>query len=164
MPQEQLTIGELARRTGVATSALRYWEALGLLPPPARVSGRRRYPPSTVALVGEILLLRDVGFTLRELKTFTAARSQAGDGWRQLHQRKLTELDQRIAQAQAARTAIAHALACPHDDIRACPHLRQRGRGTPGRIIPQAGPPSLTLRHNARDATRPLALIGITCS
>jgi hypothetical protein len=38
-----------------------------------------------------------------------------------LHRLKLTELDRRIAQAQTARTAIAHALACPHEDIRRCP-------------------------------------------
>lgn len=120
MRQEQLTIGELARRTGVATSALRYWEELGLLPVPARVSGQRRYPRSAVGLVGEILVLRDVGFSLREARALIAARSSAVDGWRELHQRKLTELDQRIAQAQAARTAIAHALACPHEDIHEC--------------------------------------------
>jgi DNA-binding transcriptional MerR regulator len=117
---EQLTIGELASRTGVATSALRYWEELGLLPAPARVSGQRRYPPSAVGLVGVVLLLRDVGFTLREVRAFIASRSLAGDGWRELYRRKLTELDQRIAQAQVARTAIAHGLACPHQDIFEC--------------------------------------------
>src|SRR6266704_2465804 len=120
---EQLTIGELAKRTGVATSALRYYEELGLLPAPARVSGQRRYPPSAVGLVGVILLLRDVGFTLREVKALIASRSLAGDGWRELHRRKLTELDRRIAQAQAARTAIAHALACPHEDVFECPNF-----------------------------------------
>lgn len=118
-----MTIGELAHRTGVATSTLRYWEEFGLLPAPARVSGQRRYPPSAVELVGEILILRDVGFTLRDLKALVDARSSAGDGWRELHRRKLTELDQRIAQAQAARTAIAHALACPHEDIHECPNF-----------------------------------------
>ncbi|MFC4010575.1 MerR family transcriptional regulator [Nonomuraea purpurea] len=117
---EQLTIGELASRTGVATSALRYWEELGLLPAPARVSGQRRYPPSAVGQVGVVLLLRDVGFTLREAKTFIASRSPADDGWRELCQRKLAELDQRIAQAQVARTAIAHGLACPHEDLFEC--------------------------------------------
>jgi DNA-binding transcriptional MerR regulator len=117
---EQLTIGELASRTGVATSALRYWEELGLLPAPARVSGQRRYPPSAVGMVGLILLLRDVGFTLREVKAFIASRSPAGDGWRELYRRKLTELDQRIARARTARTAIAHGLACPHEDIFEC--------------------------------------------
>ncbi|WP_440089358.1 MerR family transcriptional regulator [Streptosporangium sp. LJ11] len=120
---EQLTIGELASRTGVATSALRYWEELGLLPAPARVSGQRRYPPSAVGLVGVVVLLRDVGFTLREIKAFIASRSPAGDGWRELYRRKLAELDQRIAQAQVARTAIAHGLACPHEDIFECPNF-----------------------------------------
>lgn len=123
MADEQLTIGELASRTGVATSALRYWEEFGLLPAPARVSGQRRYPPSAVGLVGEILFLRDVGFSLRDLKTLIASRSRAADGWREPAQRMLTELDQRIAQAQAARTALAHALACPHEDILECPNF-----------------------------------------
>ncbi|MDL4816590.1 MerR family transcriptional regulator [Actinomadura opuntiae] len=120
---EQLTIGELASRTGVATSALRYWEELGLLPAPARVSGQRRYPPSAVGLVGVVVALRNVGFTLREVKAFIASRSPAGDGWRELYQRKLSELDQRIAQAQVARTAIAHGLTCPHTDILECPNF-----------------------------------------
>ncbi|MFI7444984.1 MerR family transcriptional regulator [Nonomuraea indica] len=117
---EQLTIGELASRTGVATSALRYWEELGLLPAPARVSGQRRYPPSVVGLVGVVLSLRDAGFTLREVKAFIASRSPVSDGRREMYQRKLAELDQRIAQAQVARTAIAHGLACPHEDIFEC--------------------------------------------
>lgn len=117
---EQLTIGELASRTGVAASALRYWERLGLIPAPARVSGQRRYPPSAVRVVGVVLLLRDVGFTLREVQAFLASRSPDGDGWRALYQRKLAELDERIAKAQTARTAIAHGLACPHKDIFEC--------------------------------------------
>jgi DNA-binding transcriptional MerR regulator len=115
-----LTIGALAEATGVATSALRYWEELGLLPAPPRVSGRRRYPASAVRVVGIILLLHDVGFTLREIRTFLAAEDS--DAWRDLFQRKLTELDERISQAQVARTAIAHALARPHPDgVIECP-------------------------------------------
>ncbi|MCP2343219.1 MerR family transcriptional regulator [Actinomadura rupiterrae] len=117
---EQLTIGELASRTGVATSALRYWEEIGLLPAPERVSGQRRYPPSAVEKVGVVLLLRGVGLTLREIRTFIAARPADGDGRRELYRRKLAELDERIAKAQTARTAIAHGLACPHDDIFEC--------------------------------------------
>jgi DNA-binding transcriptional MerR regulator len=121
MAELRLTIGDLARRTGVATSALRYWEQLGLLPAPTRVSGQRRYPPSAVEQVGAILLLRDVGFTLRDLAALIASPPAAAADWRELHERKLAELDQRIARAQAARTAIAHALACPHGNIFECP-------------------------------------------
>jgi DNA-binding transcriptional MerR regulator len=118
-----LTIGELARRTGVATSALRYWEASGLIPAPVRVAGQRRYPESAVGLVGMILLLQDVRFSLRESKAFLATRTHAAEGWRTLAQRKLTDLDEQIAKAQTAKEVLTHALHCPHDDITTCPNF-----------------------------------------
>jgi DNA-binding transcriptional MerR regulator len=120
MSERLLTIGELARRAGVATSALRYWEELGLLPAPARISSQRRYPESAVALVGVILLLHDVGFSLAEQKALIASRGVAPDEWQRLARHKLTELDEQIAKARDAREAIDHALRCPHEDIMEC--------------------------------------------
>lgn len=140
MDDEALTIGELGRRTGSAPSALRYYEEIGLLAPAARVSGQRRYAPDAVGVVGAILLLAEVGFTLAEIKQLTAARSASGGAWRELARRKLAELDERIAEAQTARVAVEHAMACPHDDITTCPSfqavVRQRLEGTPLRGIP----------------------------
>jgi DNA-binding transcriptional MerR regulator len=108
----ELTIGELARRTGVAASALRYYEELGLLPAPPRISGQRRYCESAVTIVAAIRLQSDAGFTLAEQKALIAPRDGAPD-WRELAHRKLAELDERIARAQAARDAISHGLRCP---------------------------------------------------
>ena len=124
MSERLLTIGELARRAGVATSALRYWEELGLLPAPVRISGQRRYPESAVGLVGVILLLSDVGFSLAEQKALMASRGVAPDEWRRLARRKLTALDEQIAKAQAAREAIDHGLRCPHEDILHCANFQ----------------------------------------
>ena len=123
MADPDLTIGELAVRTGVATSALRYYEEIGLIPAPARISGQRRYPESAVGLVGLILLLRYVGFSLSECKALLASRVQAVDGWRSLAHRKLADLEEQIAKAQTAKEAITHALHCPHDDIVTCPNF-----------------------------------------
>jgi DNA-binding transcriptional MerR regulator len=123
MSDRDLTIGELAKRTGVATSALRYYEELGLIPTPVRVSGQRRYPESAVGLVGTILLLQDVGFSLGESKAVLASRIPAVDGWRRLAQCKLADLDEQIARAQTAKEAVTHALHCPHDDITTCPNF-----------------------------------------
>jgi DNA-binding transcriptional MerR regulator len=121
-PGSLLTIGELARRTGVTTSALRYYEEVGLLPPPARISGQRRYPESAVRLVGAILLYSDAGFTLAEQKALMAAGVGAPGDRGHLMRRKLAELDEQIARAQAAREAISHGLRCPHEDITQCPN------------------------------------------
>jgi DNA-binding transcriptional MerR regulator len=123
MSDRLLTIGELARRTGVAASALRYYEELGLLPAPARISGQRRYPEAAVGLVGIILLLRDVGFSLAEQKALMASRAVALDDWQRLVGRKLAELGDQIAKAQTAREAIKHALRCPHEDFLTCPNF-----------------------------------------
>src|SRR5215211_9158788 len=80
MPDEGLLpIGELARRTGVATSALRYYERIGLLPPAERASQRRHYPPSVAERVALIRLYQDAGFTLEEIGRLLAARRRS---WR----------------------------------------------------------------------------------
>ncbi len=121
MPDQLLTIGELARRAGVATSTLRYWEEFGVLPTPARIAGQRRYPESAVRLVGVVLLLRDAGFSLAEQKTLTAPHAVTVDDWQRLAQHKLAELDDQIAKAQAAREAVDHAVRCPHENVFECP-------------------------------------------
>jgi DNA-binding transcriptional MerR regulator len=122
-PGGLLTIGELARRAGVTASALRYYEELGLLPPPARISGQRRYPESAARLVAAILLYSDAGFTLAEQKALMATRASTPGDRRQLMRRKLAELDEQIARAQAVREAISHGLRCPHEDITQCPNF-----------------------------------------
>ena len=123
MDGDLLSIGELARRTSVAPSALRYYEDLGLMPAASRVSGQRRYPASAVDLVGVILFLRDVGFSLAEMKALLATRSRSPDGWRELVRGKLTELEEQISRAQVAKVALEHALRCRHDDLLGCPNF-----------------------------------------
>jgi MerR family copper efflux transcriptional regulator len=123
MPDQLLTIGELARRTRLAPSALRYYEELGLLAPARRVSGQRRYPPSTVEVVGVILSLRDVGFSLAETRTLMASRAESPAAWRELVRRKVAELDEQIEKAGAARVALDHALRCRQQDLLKCPNF-----------------------------------------
>jgi DNA-binding transcriptional MerR regulator len=136
---DALSIGELARRTGVAASALRYYEELGLLRPARRVSGRRSYRPDAVGIVGVILFLRDVGFTLKEIKRMITRRSAEPRVWRELATRKLAELDHKIAKTQAAKVAVEHALACPMENILECPNFwRAVGGLLAGRTLEEA--------------------------
>ena len=71
-------IGELARRTGVATSALRYYERVGLLSPAGRAGRRRHYRPSSAERVALIRLCQDAGFTLAEIGRLLAAWGRGG--------------------------------------------------------------------------------------
>ncbi len=130
-----ITIGELAERTGVATSALRYYEELGLLTPATRVAGRRRYRGAAVERVGTILLFRDVGFTLAETKVLLAAPCASADTRRELARHKLAELDEQAARLEVARGALRHALRCRHRTLGTCPNfggaVAARLRGEP---------------------------------
>jgi DNA-binding transcriptional MerR regulator len=117
-------IGELARRTGVATSALRYYERIGLLSPAERVGQRRHYPPSSAERVALIGLYQDAGFTLAEIRRMVAAMSRGRQAWNRLAERKIAELDARIADAKQARKLIKHALECRHRDHLDCPRFR----------------------------------------
>jgi DNA-binding transcriptional MerR regulator len=117
-------IGEMARRTGVAASALRYYERVGLLSPAERVGQRRHYPESTADRVALIRLCQDAGFTLAEICDVLAARSRGRQDWTHLAERKIAELDARIVDARRAKKLIGHALECPHHDLLACPHFR----------------------------------------
>jgi MerR family redox-sensitive transcriptional activator SoxR len=125
MAQDGLVpIGELARRSGAATSTLRYYERIGLLSPAERAGGRRHYTPSSAERVALIRLYQDAGFTLAEIGRMLAARSQGRRGWGDLAERKIAELDARIADAQQAKQLIQHALECPHRDLLTCPRFR----------------------------------------
>ena len=120
---EFLTIGELARRTGVTTSALRYYDELGLVRPTRRVSGHRRYPVDAVAAVGVVRFFQEVSFTLAETKRLIASRKRSPVAWRALAVRKSEELRHRIAREEAARQAIEHSLVCPKEDFLNCPNF-----------------------------------------
>src|SRR3954452_18111646 len=67
-PTGQLSIGELARRAGRPASTIRYYESIGVLPEPERVSGRRRYTPEVLRRLATIDVAQQVGFTLDEIR------------------------------------------------------------------------------------------------
>jgi DNA-binding transcriptional MerR regulator len=122
--RDVLSIGELAGRTGLARSALRYYERVGLLSPAGRVGGRRQYKASTVERVALIQLCRDAGFRLREIRALLATGGRRTQPWTRLVEAKLRELDTRIAQAEHARALVQHALDCPNPSLFACKNFR----------------------------------------
>jgi DNA-binding transcriptional MerR regulator len=119
-----MPIGALADRTGVATSALRYYERIGLLAPAERAGGRRHYAASSAERVALIRLYQNAGFTLAEIGRLLATGTSDRRGFGHLAERKIAELDARIADVQRAKKLINHALQCPHSDLLTCPRFR----------------------------------------
>jgi DNA-binding transcriptional MerR regulator len=113
------SIGAVAARFGLPTHVLRYWEAQGLLTP-ARTGDRRRYTDADLHRVAAILISKEAGFGLADIRTMLAARSApARHEVMACHRERLLA---RIARAQAALDMLEGE--CPHDDIMTCPHFQ----------------------------------------
>jgi MerR family redox-sensitive transcriptional activator SoxR len=120
---ERLPIGEVARRTGLRTSAVRYYEEAGLLPVPARISGKRVYSADVVQRIGVLRFAQEAGFTLSEIRTLFqgfGADAPLSARWRSLANRKLKDLDALTERIQRMRQALALSLACGCQRIEQC--------------------------------------------
>ena len=128
-----LAIGEVARRASLATSAVRYYERIGLIDAPPRVSGRRRYPPAVLDRLSLIALAREAGFALTEVRELLDGFPEGtppGDRWAALVERKLVEIDALITRARTARRLLKHIAKCDCGDLDEC--ARAMGRGSVG--------------------------------
>jgi MerR family redox-sensitive transcriptional activator SoxR len=104
-----LAIAEVARVFGIRTSAIRYYEKIGLLPLPSRRSGQRRYGESVLFRLAVIQRARETGFTLDEIrKLFFGFRpgTRPPKRWRELSERKLTELQDRMERLKTMETLL----------------------------------------------------------
>jgi MerR family redox-sensitive transcriptional activator SoxR len=110
-----MKIGELARRAGVRTSAVRYYESSKLLPAPARVSGRREYDASALLQLRLIRIAQNAGFTLAETRTLLRGvdvERPLSAGWRRLAAVKLSEIADTIRRLEAMTQFLEGSLRC----------------------------------------------------
>lgn len=118
-----LTIGEVARRAGIATSAIRYYESLGLLPMPERVHQHRRYAPAIVDRLALIAFARQLGFSLREIGALLndfAPETSPAERWNALAPQKIAEIDTLIARAQQVKMLLEQTQRCACASLDAC--------------------------------------------
>ena len=112
---DDMAIGEVARRTGVPATTLRYYEDEGVLPRAARRNGRRVYDDQMLQLVQVAAFAQSVGFTLEEVKRLfkgLEGRTDLRAQWKPLARAKLQQLDEVIARAKRMKAAIATGLKC----------------------------------------------------
>jgi MerR family redox-sensitive transcriptional activator SoxR len=123
MPDEDTTwrIGEVAQRAGVKTSLIRYYEDIGLLPEPGRVSGQRRYDQSVLRRLAVIDVAQRAGMSLGEIRLLVEHGTDPIAGQlRELAARKLPEIDALIDRAQRVRAWLETATGCNCQSIDEC--------------------------------------------
>ena len=128
-----LSIGEVAARTGVRSSAIRFYESAGVLPKAARTGGKRRFGEETVDLLLLIRFCQGLGFSLAEVRRLLAAPDGPADKrlWRQLVDVKLDEVDRLIEQAKAVRAMLAASRECDCVELGECDFVRAGRSGEP---------------------------------
>ena len=128
---DSIGIGTLAKRAGVSVDTVRYYERGGLLSPKARLaSGYRRYSELEVSRLRFIRRAQALGFTLKEVRELLALSSQRDVARvKRTAQKKLTDVEQRIAALQRIRDGLSNLIAaCPgHGRAADCPILRALG-------------------------------------
>ena len=118
-----LSIGEVARRASLRPSAIRYYEKLGLLAPPHRSGGQRRY---SLDALDRVLLIRfagEMGFSLPEIKLFlNGLRDNApvGTRWKKLAARKLSEVEAGMARGRRLKALLQGLLRCRCASLKQC--------------------------------------------
>ena len=112
---QQVGIGEIARRAGIATSTIRYYERIGLLPPTQRVSGKRRYDERILQKLGVIRLAQNAGFTIAEIQSLVhefPAETPPSTRWQTLAGDKISELDDLLQRIQTMKSTLEQTLQC----------------------------------------------------
>jgi MerR family redox-sensitive transcriptional activator SoxR len=118
-----LTIGAVARQAGVRTSALRYYEEIGLLPPPARVKGQRRYDSNVFQTLALIHVAQQAGFTVAEIQVllnFILKEPESSLQWHALALQKLEEVENRLSAIQSMKRLLEEVLRCDYPKLIEC--------------------------------------------
>jgi MerR family redox-sensitive transcriptional activator SoxR len=135
---EMLTIGEVSRRSGVASSALRFYEDKGLITSERAGSGHRRFPRSVLRRIAFIVFAQRVGLTLEEigdeLEKLPPDRAPTRSDWSRLSSTWGNRIDERIAELQRLKGSLTECIGC------GCLSLERCQLSNPGDRAASRGP------------------------
>ena len=135
-PPFWLTIGELAERSGVATSALRFYEERGLIGAIRTPSGHRRYPRPMVRRVAFILFAQRIGFTLAEIRVelekLPQGRAPDRTEWAALSSAWTQRVDARMAELERLKRGLTDCIGCGCLSLDRCAILNPGDRAAAG--------------------------------
>lgn len=130
--RKMLTIGELARRTGVATSALRFYEERGLIYGGRNAFGHRRYPRAVARRVAFIMFAQHVGLSLEEIRAeldkLPTDQVPTGEDWGRLTQTWRVRIDERVAELERLKLGLTDCIGCGCLSLERCVILNRDDR------------------------------------
>jgi MerR family transcriptional regulator, redox-sensitive transcriptional activator SoxR len=139
----ELTIGELSERSGIATSAIRYYEERDLVVSRRTTGNQRRYPRATLRRLAFIRTAQRVGLTLEEIEaalaTLPSNRTPTKADWTRLSRGWRPRLDRQIAQLERLRDTLDSCIGC------GCLSLRRCALSNPGDVAASRGPGAVFL-------------------
>jgi MerR family transcriptional regulator, redox-sensitive transcriptional activator SoxR len=144
-----LTIGQVAKRAGVNTSHIRFYERVGVLPEPERVAGQRRYREEVLHRLSIIDVAQRAGLTLDEIAPLTGPGNRSADASRHIRRLagdRLPHIEALIARAQAVRHWLEVARSCDCESVDVC------GLFVDPTLLPPVGDIDLDVRHVRRRA------------
>lgn len=119
-----MDISQVAKQTGIAASALRYYEKQGLILPLNRQGARRVFAPTVIQRLGLIALGQASGLSLDEIKLMLTPNDKLKID-RSLLSKKADEIDSRIKQLRAVSKGLRHAAECPAPSHAECPTFQR---------------------------------------
>lgn len=119
-----MDISQVAKQTGIATSALRYYEKQGLITSLNRQGARRIFAPAVIQRLGLIALGQAAGLSLDEIKLMLTPNDKLKID-RSLISKKADEIDTRVQQLRAVSRGLRHAAACPAPSHAECPTFQR---------------------------------------
>lgn len=140
-----LDIGEVAARTGIKPSALRYYEEAGLIASVSRHGLRRQFPPEVLLQLKMIAMGKSAGFSLEEIAGMFG-RNGLPDLPRDLLRQKAEHIDQQIAELMALRETLRHIADCSAPSHMECPTFRRLMHRAIKRDGQASGPPKRSLK------------------
>lgn len=128
MTDRLLSISEVSRRAGIATSALRYYERCQLIAEGTKVAGRRHYPPAVLHRLSVIKICQRIGFSLAEISDLLEGHKVGSAAWRQVASARRSEVEREIIELHELLGLIDQTLDCTCQTLCDCPHMGPDGR------------------------------------
>ena len=137
------SIGDVAKRTGLAVSAIRHYVTLGLVAPLRSAAGTRVFRPSDIRRLSFVMIAQDLGFTLPQIRSVLATlpqeRTPTKSDWARIAEAFRRDIDKRIARMTRLRSTLDGCIGCGCLSLEACalynPDDRARSKGPGPRVL-----------------------------